>query len=76
MTSIKGENVNALKFNLILTNVMTKILHSKLEEEIQKRTKNSVQNFLKTSYDKYDQFDMRKQDCLKGFMKILNPRIS
>ena len=75
MTSIKSENVNAIKLNLILTNVMTKIVHRKLEEEI-KKTNNSVQNFLRESHDKYDDFDPKTQEHSKmsGVMKILNPK--
>ena len=70
--SIKSENLNAIKLHLILLNVTTKALHSKLEEEIQNRNPgpNSVQTFLETNYNTASN---RTDPHLKGFFKTLNP---
>ena len=61
-SNVNDKNVNALKLHLILSNVMTKILHIKLEEEIQSRNPGNprpVQYFLRTNYHDYDRFERR-----------------
>ena len=74
MSRSNSDDLNKIKLFLILGET-TKASQSKLEEEIRQKIpgENSVQNFLRKSYENYDDFEEKDKSYLRGFMKTLNP---
>jgi len=71
------KTLNAIRLNLILSNVTTKALHSKLEQILKQRdlnNPNNIKEFLNRKYDEYKNNRTQSiQSILKPLLEKLNP---